>query len=68
MKIGVVKERAPNERRVALVPDALKPLLAAGAEILVEEDAGEARRYPTGCIRTPARQSSSAMSCIATPT
>ena len=41
MKIGLVKERAPNERRVALVPDALKPLLAAGAEILVERGAGD---------------------------
>ncbi len=46
MKIGVVKERAPNERRVALVPDALKPLLAAGAEVLVERGAGEAAAIP----------------------
>ncbi|HUR15889.1 MAG TPA: Re/Si-specific NAD(P)(+) transhydrogenase subunit alpha [Candidatus Limnocylindrales bacterium] len=46
MKIGVVKERAPNERRVALVPDALKPLLAAGAEILVERGAGDGAAIP----------------------
>lgn len=46
MKIGVVKERAPNERRVALVPDALKPLLAAGAEILVERGAGDDAAIP----------------------
>ena len=46
MKIGVVKERAPNERRVALVPDALKPLLAAGAEVLVERGAGAAAALP----------------------
>ena len=46
MKVGVVKERAPNERRVALVPDALKPLRAAGAEILVERGAGEAAAIP----------------------
>ena len=46
MKIGVVKERAPNERRVALVPDALKPLLAAGAEILVERGAGDGAALP----------------------
>ncbi len=46
MKIGVVKERAPNERRVALVPDALKQLLAAGAEILVERGAGDAAAIP----------------------
>jgi H+-translocating NAD(P) transhydrogenase subunit alpha len=46
MKIGVVKERAPNERRVALVPDALKPLVAAGAEILVERGAGDGAALP----------------------
>ena len=46
MKIGVVKERAPNERRVALVPDALKPLLAAGAEVLVERGAGDGAAIP----------------------
>jgi NAD(P) transhydrogenase subunit alpha len=46
MKIGVVKERAPNERRVALVPDALKQLLAAGAEVLVEQGAGDGAQIP----------------------
>ena len=46
MKIGVVKERAPNERRVALVPDALKSLIAAGAEILVEQGAGYGAAIP----------------------
>ena len=46
MKIGVVKERAPNERRVALVPDALKPLIAAGAEVIVERGAGDGAAIP----------------------
>jgi NAD(P) transhydrogenase subunit alpha len=46
MKIGVVKERAPNERRVALVPEALKPLVAAGAEVLVERGAGDGAALP----------------------
>ena len=46
MKIGVVKERAPNERRVALVPDALKQLVGAGAEILVEKGAGDGASIP----------------------
>ena len=48
MKIGVVKERAPNERRVALVPDALKSLIGAGAEVLVEQGAGDAAALPDG--------------------
>ena len=46
MKVGLVKERAPNERRVALVPDALKPLIAAGVEVLVERGAGDGAQIP----------------------
>jgi len=40
MKIGVARETAPGERRVALVPDALAKLTAAGIEVLVESGAG----------------------------
>jgi NAD(P) transhydrogenase subunit alpha len=40
MKIGVAKERAPNENRVALVPEALTKLTGSGAEVLVEKGAG----------------------------
>ncbi len=40
MKIGVARETAPGERRVALVPEALGKLTAAGLEILVEAGAG----------------------------
>jgi H+-translocating NAD(P) transhydrogenase subunit alpha len=46
MKIGVAKERAPNERRVALVPEAVSKLTGAGAEVLVERGAGEAAAFP----------------------
>ena len=40
MKIGVVKESFPGERRVALIPAILTPLQKAGCEILVESGAG----------------------------
>src|SRR3954454_8160008 len=40
MKVGVARETAPGERRVALVPDALAKLTAAGLEVLVEAGAG----------------------------
>jgi len=52
MKIGVVKERAPNERRVALVPESCKKLIQAGYEISVEAGAGvhgTQVRAPTVC-------------------
>ncbi len=41
MKVSVVKETAPGERRVALVPDAVVKLRAAGPEVLVESGAGD---------------------------
>jgi NAD(P) transhydrogenase subunit alpha len=41
MKAGVVRETAPGERRVALVPDAVAKLRAAGIEVLIERGAGE---------------------------
>ena len=43
MKVGVARESAPGERRVALVPEALGKLTAAGLEILVERGAGSGR-------------------------
>ena len=42
MKAGVVKETTPGERRVALVPDTVARLHAAGIDVLVERGAGEA--------------------------
>jgi H+-translocating NAD(P) transhydrogenase subunit alpha len=41
MKVSVVKETAPGERRVALVPDAVVKLRTAGLEVLVESGAGD---------------------------
>jgi NAD(P) transhydrogenase subunit alpha len=41
MKVAVVKEAAPGERRVALVPEAVTKLRAAGLEVLVESGAGD---------------------------
>jgi NAD(P) transhydrogenase subunit alpha len=46
MKVGVPKETLPGERRVALVPDALGKLKAAGLDILVEHGAGTAAAFP----------------------
>jgi NAD(P) transhydrogenase subunit alpha len=46
MKVAVVKENAPGEQRVALVPETVPKLMAAGAEVLVENGAGEAAWFP----------------------
>jgi len=41
MKVSVVKETAPGERRVALVPEAVVKLRTAGLDVLVESGAGD---------------------------
>jgi H+-translocating NAD(P) transhydrogenase subunit alpha len=41
MKVAVVKEIAPGERRVALVPETVAKLRAAGLDVLVESGAGD---------------------------
>ena len=46
MKVGVARETAAGERRVALVPEALGKLTAAGLEILVEAGAGAGALIP----------------------
>ena len=46
MKVGVARETAAGERRVALVPEALGKLTAAGLEILVEAGAGAGAAIP----------------------
>jgi NAD(P) transhydrogenase subunit alpha len=44
-RIAVPRERQAGERRVALVPAALRPLLAAGLQVTVEAGAGEGAGY-----------------------
>src|SRR5512144_3174243 len=41
MLIGVPKETAPHERRVALTPDAAAQLIKDGLEVLIQAGAGE---------------------------
>ncbi|WP_448510635.1 Re/Si-specific NAD(P)(+) transhydrogenase subunit alpha [Immundisolibacter sp.] len=46
MLVGVPRERAAGECRVAATPESVKKLLALGAQVCVEAGAGEAARYP----------------------
>ena len=46
MKVAVVKESAPGERRVALVPETVPKLIQAGLEVLVEQGAGNGAWFP----------------------
>ena len=40
VRIGVIREQANGERRVAMVPDVAKKLAAAGMELVIERGAG----------------------------
>ena len=67
MKVVVLKERRPFEKRVAATPDSVKRLVALGCEMIVEKDAGwgalipdeayHATRWaaPTSCSRCSGR-------------
>ena len=46
MLIGVVRERAPGERRVALVPDGVPKLTGSKLQVSVERGAGTPAYYP----------------------
>lgn len=45
MKIGIARETAPFERRVALVPETVKKLAARKIEVVVQAGAGEASSF-----------------------
>ncbi|HRF60881.1 MAG TPA: Re/Si-specific NAD(P)(+) transhydrogenase subunit alpha [Fimbriimonadaceae bacterium] len=46
MKVGVVRESTPGERRVALVPEVVKKLAESGFEIVVQAGAGTQAGFP----------------------
>jgi NAD(P) transhydrogenase subunit alpha len=46
MQIGVPRETAEGERRVALVPEVIKKLTGSGLEVVVERGAGEGAMIP----------------------
>lgn len=51
MKVAVVREMCPGERRVALVPASIAPLRKGGHEVLVEESAGAAAGFTDDAYR-----------------
>ncbi len=46
VRIGVIRESAQGERRVAMVPDVAKKLAGAGMELAIERDAGLTAGFP----------------------
>jgi NAD(P) transhydrogenase subunit alpha len=46
MRVGIVRETAPGERRVALVPETVGKLTGGGFDVVVEPGAGAAASFP----------------------
>ena len=61
--VGVPKETAPGERRVALTPDAAGRLAKAGVTVVVERGAGEAASFPDEAYRTAGATIGDAWTC-----
>lgn len=51
MRVGVLRETAPGEARVALVPEAVGRLVQSGWDVHVEPEAGAAAHYPDSAYR-----------------
>ncbi len=49
--IGALKEVAPDESRVALVPEVAGKLAALGARLMIERGAGEAAQFPDASFK-----------------
>ncbi|HET9276425.1 MAG TPA: NAD(P) transhydrogenase subunit alpha [Gemmatimonadales bacterium] len=52
MRIGILRETAPHERRVALVPQAVQRLAGQGHEIALEAGAGVPAAFPDEAYRS----------------
>src|SRR5262245_32774150 len=46
MIVGVPRETFPGERRVALIPSVIPPLIKAGGEVILESGAGVSAGFP----------------------
>jgi alanine dehydrogenase len=51
MRVGVPKETAARETRVALIPAGVATLKKAGLEVVVETGAGDAAGFPDTVFR-----------------
>jgi H+-translocating NAD(P) transhydrogenase subunit alpha len=51
MRIGVPKETAPGEKRVATVPDVVEKLVKLGFTVAVESGAGDAANFADDTYR-----------------
>ena len=63
--VGVLRERAAGECRVAATPETVKKFLARGAQVCVEAGSGEAARYPDAAYAEAGARIGSAADALA---
>jgi len=51
MRVGVIKETFPGERRVAIIPETVPALVKQGLEVIIEAGAGRKAGFPDGQYR-----------------
>src|SRR5579884_1793569 len=51
LRIGVPRERAQGERRVALTPEGVGKLATSGVRVIVETNAGASAAFPDAAYR-----------------
>lgn len=64
MKLAVLKETYPGERRVALVPTAIKPLKKLGFDVFIEKDAGSEAGFSDSSFEEAGATISSRSDCL----
>ena len=67
MNVGVLRETAAGERRVALTPAAMKPLKRLGLSLVIERGAGEAAGYTDDAYAEAGATVSDAAAALACP-
>lgn len=63
--VGVLRERAAGECRVAATPETVRKLIARGAQVCVEAGAGAAARYPDAAYAEAGARIGSAADALA---
>ena len=62
--VGILRERAPGERRVAATPETVRKLVARGARVLVEPDAGAAAGFVDAAYAEAGAEAAAAASIV----
>src|SRR3546814_10969270 len=67
MQLGIPRESLPGETRVAATPETVKKYIQAGHQVILEQGAGLAARYPDQAYQDAGAQIADAAQALACP-